>query len=143
MPEAPEPTVTSLSELLQDVRTDPLVTVPLPRAADARGRLATGFPAFLRPTPASRIESSSVSPAGDRLQVALVGSTSLAPGDVLMSYRTRLAGRGLSELGAPASVAGSEAAAFRRGRSVVTISVTSRGSGTDYIIHASLHTGGE
>ncbi|PKH37430.1 hypothetical protein CXG46_18435 [Nocardioides alpinus] len=143
MPEAPEPTVTSLAELLEDVRTDPLVTAPLPRAADARGRLATGFPAVLRPTRASRVDSSSVSPAGPRLQVALVGSTSLAPADVLMAYRTRLAGRGLTELAAPATSAGSEAAAFRRGRSVVTITVTTQGSGTGYSLHASLHTGGE
>lgn len=143
MPEAPEPTVDSLSELLDDVRTAPLVTAPLPRAADARGRLVTGFPGFLRPTRASRVASSSVSPSGPRLQVALVGSTALAPADVLVAYRTRLAGRGLSEQAAPATSPGSTAAAFRRGRSVVTITATSRGSGTDYSVHASLHAGGE
>ena len=143
MPEAPEEAVDSLSELLEGVPTAPLVAAPLPRAASARGRLVTRFPLELRPTRASRVETSSMSPSGDRLQVALVASTSLAPADVLLAYRTRLAGRGLVEQAAPPATAGSQAAAFRRGRSTVTVSVAPQGAGTSYSVLASLHTGGE
>jgi hypothetical protein len=142
MPEAPEQEAVSLADLLEGVRTAPLASAPLPRAAGARGRLVTGFPSFLRPTRSSRVETSSVSPAGSRLQVALVGSTSLRPGDVLLAYRLRLAGRGLAEQASPAAPAGSEAAAFRRGPSTVTVAVTPQGSGTHYSVLASLHTGG-
>jgi len=143
MPEAPDETVESLSELLEGVRTAPLVTAPLPDAASARGRLVTRFPPSLRPTRATRVETSSISPSGDRLQVALVASTTLAPADVLLAYRTRLAARGLVEQSAPPATAGSQAAAFRRGRSTVTISVAPQGAGTSYSVLASLHTGGE
>ena len=143
MPEAPESTAKSLSDLLEGVRTTPLVTAPLPRAASARGRLVTRFPPALRPIRATRVETSSISRLGDRLQVALVASTSLAPEDVLLAYRTRLAGRGLVEQTAPPATPGSQAAAFRRGRSTVTLAVTSQGSGTGYSVQASLHTGGE
>ena len=114
-----------------------------PDAASARGRLVTSFPLALRPTRATRVETSSISPSGNRLQVALVASTSLAPADVLLAYRTRLAGRGLVEQAAPPAIVGSQAAAFRRGRSTVTVTATPQGSGTSYSVQASLHTGGE
>ncbi|NPD03657.1 hypothetical protein HN031_03040 [Nocardioides sp. zg-1308] len=142
MPEEPEPEVTSLSELLEEVGSAPLVAEPLPAAASATGRLVTRFPAVLRPTRAARVESSSISPSGDRLQVSLVASTSLDPAEVLMSYRTRLARRGLTELAAPAAAAGSQAVAFRRGRSTVTVTATPEGSRTSYSVHASLRAGG-
>ncbi|NPC40877.1 hypothetical protein [Nocardioides sp. zg-1230] len=138
MPEAPEPTVDSLSELLPPSDPGPLVTTPLPRAATAQGRLLRRFPDALRPTRAARVQSSSVSPSGDRLQVGLVATSSLSPGQVLLAYRTRLARRGMAETATPPSVAGSTAAAFRRGDSVVTVTVTPRGSGTTYAVHASL-----
>jgi hypothetical protein len=138
MPEAPEPTVDSLSELLPPSDPGPLVTTPLPRAATAQGRLLRRFPDALRPTRAARVQSSSVSPSGDRLQVGLVATSSLSPGQVLLAYRTRLARRGMAETATPPSVAGSTAAAFRRGDSVVTVTVTARGSGTTYAVHASL-----
>ncbi|WP_374458256.1 hypothetical protein [Nocardioides sp.] len=142
VPVAAETTVDSLGELLGD--TDrALVTAPLPRAASARGRLVGGFPTVLRPAPGSRVDTSSVSPADDRLQVALVGSTSLAPAKVLLAYRTRLARRGLLEQATPQTAAGSQAAALRRGRSVVTITVTRQGTRTSYSVIASLHTGSE
>lgn len=138
MPEAPEPTVSSLSELLPPSNPAPLVTTPLPRAASAQGRLLSRFPDALRPTRAARVQSSSVSPSGDRLQVGLVATSSLSPEQVLLAYRTRLARRGMTESATPPSVAGSQAAAFRRGGSVVTVTVTPRGSGTAYAVHASL-----
>lgn len=142
MPEEPAPEVTSLAELLDEVGTAPLVAAPLPAGASATGRLVTRFPSVLRPTRAARVESSSISPSGDRLQVSLVASTSLDPAEVLMAYRTRLARRGLAELAAPATAAGSQAAAFRRGRSTVTVTATAEGSRTSYSVHASLRAGG-
>jgi hypothetical protein len=143
VPVAPAPSVDSLGDLLGD-SDRPLVTSPLPRAASARGRLVGGFPAALRPAPGSTVETSSVSPADDRLQVALVGSTAMAPGQVLLAYRTRLARRGLVEQATPPQTApGSQAAALQRGRSVVTITATRQGSRTSYSVIASLHTGHE
>lgn len=142
VPVAPAATVDSLGELLGDSER-PLVTAPLPRAASASGRLVGGFPALLRPAPGSRVDSSSVSPADDRLQVALVGSTALAPGRVLLAYRTRLGRRGLLEQPTPQTAAGAQAAALQRGRSVVTITVTREGARTSYSVVATLHTGGE
>lgn len=138
MPEAPAPTVSSLSQLLPPANPSPLVTTPLPRAATAQGRLLRRFPDALRPTRATRVQSSSVSPSGDRLQVGLVATTSLSSAQVLLAYRTRLALRGMVETATPPSVAGSRAAAFRRDDSVVTVTVTPRGSGTSYAVHASL-----
>lgn len=138
MPEAPEEEVTSLSELLEPASTAPLVSAPLPRPASARGRLVAGFPAVLRPTRGTAVESSSVSPSGDRLQAGLTGSSSRSPDAVLLGYRTRWTRRGLLEQAAPVAAPGSWAAAFRRGRSVVTLTVSTRGSRTTYVVHASL-----
>jgi hypothetical protein len=142
MPEAPESPVSSLSELLPPANPAPLVTTPLPRGASAQGRLLRQFPDALRPPRGARVESSSLSPMGDRLQVGLVATTSLPPGQVLLAYRTRLARRGMDETAAPPSVAGSQAAAFRRGDSVVTVTVSPRGSGSSYAVHASLRAAG-
>ena len=142
MPEAPESTVSSLSELLAPTNPAPLVTTPLPSGGSAEGRLLRQFPDALRPPRGARVESSSLSPMGDRLQVGLVATTSLSPAQVLIAYRTRLARRGMDETATPPSVAGSQAAAFRRGDSVVTVTVTPRGSGSSYAVHASLRAAG-
>lgn len=138
MPESPESPVSSLAELLAPTNPAPLVTTPLPRGGSAEGRLLRQFPDALRPTRGARVESSSLSPMGDRLQVGLVATTSLSPAQVLIAYRNRLAGRGMDETATPPSVAGSQAAAFQRGDSVVTVTVTPRGSGSSYAVHASL-----
>ena len=142
MPEAPEAPVSSLAELLPPANPAPLVTTPLPRGASAQGRLLRQFPDALRPPRGARIESSSLSPMGDRLQVGLVATTALSPAQVLLAYRTRLGRRGMDETAAPPSVAGSHAAAFRRGDSVVTVTVSPRGSGSSYAVHASLRAAG-
>lgn len=142
MPEAPETPVSSLAELLAPTNPAPLVTTPLPRGGSAQGRLLRQFPDALRPPRGGRVESSSLSPMGDRLQVGLVATTSLSPAQVLIAYRTRLARRGMDETATPPSVAGSQAAAFRRGDSVVTVTVTPRGSGSSYAVHASLRAAG-
>ena len=119
-----------------------LLPTPLPRGGSAEGRLLRQFPDALRPTRGARVESSSLSPMGDRLQVGLVATTSLSPAQVLIAYRTRLAGRGMEETATPPSVDGSQAAAFQRGDSVVTVTVTPRGSGSSYAVHASLRAAG-
>lgn len=141
MPQAPEEEVTSLSELVDEVSDAPLVRVPLPRAASARGRLVSGYPTALRPTRSTRVESSSISPSGDRLQVALVGWTRLSAEQVLVAYRTRLSARGLVEQESPTTNAGSFAAAFQRGDSVVTLTVTPEASRTTYLVQATLRAG--
>ncbi|WP_297626846.1 hypothetical protein [Nocardioides sp.] len=143
MPVAPEDADVDLSDLLAEPDVAPLVSKPLPRMASAVGRLVGQFPALLRPTERSAVESSSISPSGDRLQVGLVASTSLAPHEVLLAFRTRLALRGLVERQAPAVVLGSESAAFRRGGSVITLIVSANGGRTTYSVHAALHAGGE
>ena len=142
MPESPESPVSSLAELLAPTNPAPLVTTPLPRGGSAEGRLLRQFPDALRPTRGARVENSSLSPMGDRLQVGLVATTSLSPAQVLIAYRTRLARRGMDETATPPSVAGSHAAAFQRGDSVVTVTVTPRGSGSSYAVHASLRAAG-
>lgn len=142
MPPSSEPAVTSLSELVAEQNSAPLITAPLPRAANARGRLVPQFPGLLGPVRRSAVESSSVSPSDSRLQVGLVASSSLAPGKVLLAYRLRLARRGLVEQETPATAPGSEAAAFRRGRSSITVTVRKDGRRTSYFVIASLHTGG-
>ena len=80
MPEAPETPVSSLSELLPRANARrPSSRRPSPAARARSGRLLRQFPHALRPTRAARVESSSLSPMGDRLQVALVATTSLSP----------------------------------------------------------------
>ena len=143
MPKAPgAPVVSRLSELLAPTNPAPLVTTPLPRGANALGRLLRQFPEALRPPRGARVESSSLSPMGDRLQVGLVATTALSPAQVMIAYRTRLARRGMDETAPPPSVAGSHAASFRRGDSVVTVTVSPRGSGSSYAVHASLRAAG-
>lgn len=145
-PEEPEAEVSSLAELLPAGARGPLVRTPLPRAASARGRLVRGYPAVLRPTRASTVATSSVSPSssasGRRLQVGLVASTRLSPTAVLLAFRTRLGARGLLERPAPAATAGTTAAAFSTGRSTVTLTVTDRGARTTYVLHATLRAEG-
>lgn len=143
VPEAPGPTVESLAELLDEQSSAALVTTPLPGAASAVGRLAPGYPQLLRPVRSSTVGSSSISPSGRRLQVALVGTTRLRPQQVLLVLRARLVRRGLTEQPAPPSAPGSVSLAFRRGQSVVTVVVTTAGARASYSIAASLHPGGE
>ena len=143
MPATPEPSTESLADLLDQQSNAPLVTSPLPAAASASGRLAPGYPEVLRPVRSTVVESSSISPAGRRLQVALVGTTRLRPDQVLLALRARLTRRGLAEQPAPVAAPDSSAIAFRGGRSVITINVTPAGAGTEYLIDASLHAGGE
>lgn len=121
----------------------PLLTAPLPRTAAARGRLVAGFPAFLRPIRGSVVETSSVSAAERRLQVALVGSTARRPDAVLRLYRARLSTRGMRETRTPPATAGAEAAAFVLRKSAVTVTVRRERGRTSYSLYGVLHIGGE
>ena len=129
MPEASESPVSSLSELLAPTNPAPLVTTPLPRGGSAEGRAARGSSPMRCAHLGATASSSSLSPMGDRLQVGLVATTSAPRQQVLLAYRTRLGRRGMDETATPPSVAGSQAAAFQRGDSVVTVTVTPRGAG--------------
>ena len=101
-PRRPRPPCPASAELLPPANPAPLVTTPLPRGASAQGRLVRQFPDALRPPRGARVESSSLSPMGDRLQVGLVATTALSPAQVLLAYRTRLGRRGMDEHGGPA-----------------------------------------
>lgn len=119
----------------------PLVHSPLPKQASAKGRLAAGHPTLLGQLTGSRVTVSSVSPAGNELQVGLsaVGIGSAA--DVLAAYRAKLAPLGFTETTVQA-VAGASAVRFTRGHDVVTVSAKARGKQTAYTVFGMLHTTG-
>jgi len=120
---------------------DPLVSRPLPRSASASGRLVAGYPTAAMPTARhSRIDTSSVSSSDSRVQVALVATTDRTAATVLRFYRLHLAGLGFTERPTTA-VGGSEAAAFRRGSDVATVTVTPTRTGTSYSVFGTLHAG--
>lgn len=141
--EMPEETAatTHLSELVEQVDDGPLVGSVPGRPRSASGRLVRGYPVVLRPARLSRVEDSSVAPAGTVVQVGLTASTTLAPELVLASYRQRLARRGMIERASPSTAEDGHAAAFRRGRSVVTVIAVSEDGRTTYAVHAVLVAG--
>lgn len=115
-----------------------LLRLPLPGSASASGAYVSGYPRqVVPPAPRSRLTSTSVAPSGDRLQVALAASSPARGSFVLRFYRLHLARFGFTETPAPA-MGGSEAAAFRRGPDVVTVTVTQRDR-TSYTIYGTLH----
>ena len=114
----------------------PLVGPSLPRAAVAQGALVPNFPEALAPVAASVVRSSSLSPAGRRLQVVLTATTRGGASDVLGSYRNRLTRLGFAELPSRAA-GGATSAAFRRGASTVVVT-TARLHGGSYSVFASL-----
>lgn len=123
------------------VDRSPLVSLPLPVTASAKGRLVRGYPATALPaTRHSRIDSTSVSSGDSQVQVALVATTDRSAAAVLRFYRLHLTGLGFRERPATAA-GGSEAAAFRRGSDVVTVTVTPTRTGTSYSVFGTLHAG--
>lgn len=133
------PTPTGLPGLSPAPPDPPLVAFPLPADAAAEGRLVSGFPSFLRPPAGASVATSSVTAQSEteRLQVALGGSTTAMPDQVLGTYRTRLTARGMDEQDAPA-VAGSAAATFVRGSSTITVTVSREGDRTNYSVYGAL-----
>lgn len=125
---------------LSPTRPDPpLVVLPLPDDAAARGQLVKGFPTFLRPPTGARVATSSVraDSGKTRLQVALGADTAATPEQVLGAYRTRLTARGMQEQGTPA-LAGSSAVAFVRGSSTITVTVSREGDRTTFSVYGAL-----
>ncbi|WP_181311575.1 hypothetical protein [Nocardioides campestrisoli] len=131
-------TPSPLPGLREPGRKPVLVRRPLPTAAVVTDRLAPGFPSSLGPVRGSRVTSSSLSPAGTRLQVALDASTTLPATQVLLAYRTRLSARGMTERPV-AAVSGSEATGFGRDRSSVVVTVRREGARTAYTVYGVLH----
>lgn len=137
---APGPT--RLPGLTSKSRPRALAARPWPDQDAAAGRLVTGFPGALGPVPNSRIISSSLSPAGDRLQIALEATTARRPAAVLRTYRIRMARHGIAEKKVRA-LGGSQAAGFRRGTTSITVTVTPTGSRTSYTVFGVVGATGE
>lgn len=120
----------------------PHVTMPA-EAAFATGRLVRDYPAALLPAaPRSRVLSSSVSPSGGLVQVALVARGPRRAGALLLFYRQVLEQAGFVERPTTA-VGGASAAAFGRdgSRVVVTVDPPVHGKGRSYSVFAILDLG--
>lgn len=124
-----------------DVDPGALVQTPLPAAGAARGQLVKGFPRSMRPLRRSRVLTSSVSPSGSRLQVALEASTAAGVDRVLLAYRTRFARLGMVEEDVQ-SVQGSHSSGFSRGDSSVVVTVRAGGGRTTYTVYGVLRADG-
>jgi hypothetical protein len=119
----------------------PLVDLPLPDADSAVGALVPGYPDEGMPVaPRSTITTSSVSPADDRLQVALTARTSLGVERALRFYRLHFGRLGFTETPTTA-VGGSSAAAFERGTDSVVVTVTPGRSASKYSLYGTLSAG--
>jgi hypothetical protein len=106
-----------------------LVTLPLPATASETGALVAGYPAeLIPPSPGATVVSSSVASAGNRLQVTLTASTSMATAAVLDFYRVTFAANNLVDSIAPAAD-GSQALLFSRGSDTVLLTVTPTADG--------------
>ncbi|WP_110182132.1 hypothetical protein [Nocardioides solisilvae] len=139
MPGTPGPAAPTLGTTRPGA-APPLLPTPLPRSGRAGGELVAGFPAAVRPVAGSTVTASSVSRDGSRVQVALDARTDRPPARVLRGLRLRLGRYGMAEEVTPA-VAGTQAAAFRRGRSSVVVTLRPAGRGTAYSVHGVLHAG--
>jgi hypothetical protein len=84
--------------------------------------------------------SSSLSPSGARLQVALDAITEISPNAVLREYRRRLTRLHMRE-GDVAAAGGSEAMVMRRGGSSLVVTVTPEGDRTAYTVYGTLAAG--
>ena len=132
-PSAPEPTGLPPSKPLPE-----LVSLPLPAADSASGRLVSGFPSAVIPTaPLSQVVDSSVTAEGHRLQATLNATTRSTGAEVLDYYRGAFAPVGLYDSAAPAA-AGSSALVFARDGSSITLTVTDDVDGCSYSIFATL-----
>jgi len=118
---------------------DALLPVVPDEAATATDELVTDYPEVLGPAPHSRVVSSSVSPSGSHVQVALVARHPGARDAVLRYYRTYLARQGFAERRIDA-VGGASAAAFERKDGTVVVTVEPGRTGA-YTLYATLVVG--
>lgn len=117
----------------------PLLTAVPAGLISATDELVGDYPGLLGPAPHSRVLSSSMSPAGSRVQVALVARTARSLDAVLRYYRTRLAHHGFAERPVSA-VGGASAAAFERRDSTVVVTAGA-GQAGGYTVYATLTVG--
>lgn len=128
-----------LAEAAKKQDHSPLLSRPLPAGARANGSVVAGFPEFLRPVGNGAVVSSSLSPSGDKLQVALVATTGQRPDEVALRLREQLSQRSMRETQrAPASAPGTETFTFTRGSSSVTVTVSREGNETTYTVFGTL-----
>ncbi len=114
-----------------------VVRLPLPSAA-AGGGIVSGYPRrTVHPIPGSTELTSSLAPAGRRLQVSLEARTRKSASGSLRHYRIHFSGLGFTERPVPAA-GGSQAAAFVRGQDRVVVTVTPGRPQTSYTVYASL-----
>lgn len=119
---------------------DPLVSAPLPETAHRDRAIVEGFPAVISLAPASEVMFSSVASERDRVQAGLDAMSSSAPAAVLAHYRSTFATLGLVE--EPVSAAdGSQAVAFDRGPSTITVTVWPTDTGSRYTVFGVLVAG--
>ena len=117
---------------------EPLASRPWPALAAGRGEVVPGLPDGLAPVADSRVVSTSVSPAGDRLQVAVEATTRSSVSAVLRSYRKRWEGHGLTPVHSPAA-AGTRVLAYAQGSTTAVVTASRRKGTTRYWVHAVVH----
>lgn len=123
---------------LEPVDPSPLVSAPLPKAAVKKRGLVVGYPSALAPPRGSTVETTSVSPAGSTLQVALTARCK-RPCSPLLHFRVELGRRGFEDR-PTSSVENLPAAALVHGQDSVSIAVVSRDrKSIEYAVLAILH----
>ena len=119
-------------------KPDTLLSLPLPPADSAQGRLVHNFPGTLvPPAPASTIISSSVASSGNTLQAGLNGTGEAAA--VLAFYADHFGALGF-HAGSIEAAGGTTTASWSYGNSSVTVSTgaAASGAGPGYFVFAVL-----
>lgn len=118
----------------------PLISLPLPAAASAQGKIVDGFPAdALRFPEGTVVVSTSVSPAEGTLQVAADAIAGLSQDSVAGHFQQVLGGVGFWSEPLPAA-AGERALRFVRGSDSVTLTASTTGTGsTRFMLLGNLH----
>lgn len=125
------------SRELPEPRT--LLSLPLPEADAAEGRLVDAFPQDLvPPVPGSRVLSSSVASSGNTLQTGLRAAAD--PAAVLEFYDGHFAALGFQP-GARETAGGVTTAVFSYGNSSVTVTAGEPAPGAEYFVFAVLRAG--
>lgn len=117
-----------------------LVSVPLPAAASAQGKIVDGFPVdALRFPDGTVVVSTSVAPAEGALQVAADAIAGLSQDSVAGHFQQVLGGVGFWSEPVPAA-AGERALRFSRGADSVTLTASTTGTGgTRFMLLGNLH----
>jgi hypothetical protein len=120
---------------------EPLISAPLPQAANGSGVIVEGFPTqVISLAEESTVISSSVASGEDRIQAGLNAMSTIAPDEVLAFYTAAFAELGFVASAVPSSDA-STTASFVRGPSTVTVTVSSAGGGSRYTVFGVLVAG--